>query len=411
MSDQRDGGIAWTDSTWNPVRGCTRVSEGCRNCYAERMAARFSGPGQPYDGLARMTEAGPRWTGKVRLVLEHLYDPLRWKRPRRIFVNSMSDLFHEALTDGEILRVFAVMARARQHVFQVLTKRPERMRAWTRRWMDLKGEADEPRLARGPAATRRAHPSGRGQMFAEMLESMGEPPAGAAYPTFDWMEGMRWWLQDPAAIWRNVWLGVSVEDQATADERIPLLMDTPAAIRFVSYEPALGPVDFTGLTAPDAVSGAKRGHATFDVVGGSAVYPTGDPECSEQGYPIPRLDWIIAGGESGPGARPMHPDWVASTVRQCREAGVACFVKQLGAWRAMLWGGTPTAKDGNWGTLDAGGKFWKGTTPWNGKQLDDSDTREVVIVSVGGHQSDPAEWPEDLRVREFPTGHDQEAHE
>ena len=126
--------IEWTDATWNPIRGCTRVSKGCRNCYAERVAARFSGPGQAYEGLAEMTSAGPRWTGKVELVMKHLEDPIRWKRPRRIFVNSMSDLFHDAVSDENILAIFVVMARACFHKFQVLTKRPARMAKMLNRW-------------------------------------------------------------------------------------------------------------------------------------------------------------------------------------------------------------------------------------------------------------------------------------
>lgn len=130
MADQRNGGIAWTDETWNAVRGCSVVSSACKFCYAARQAARFSGKGQPYEGLARMTDAGPRWTGEVRLVPEHLADPVRWKRPRRIFVNSMSDLFHEKLDDLDIARVFGAMALAQHHTFQILTKRPERMLRW-----------------------------------------------------------------------------------------------------------------------------------------------------------------------------------------------------------------------------------------------------------------------------------------
>ena len=126
-------GIEWTDATWNPVRGCSRVSEGCRNCYAEKVAYRFSGPGQPYEGLVRINAAGERkleWNGQVQLVEKHLLDPLKWKEPRRIFVNSMSDLFHENIPDEWIDKIFAVMALSPQHTFQVLTKRPERMRKY-----------------------------------------------------------------------------------------------------------------------------------------------------------------------------------------------------------------------------------------------------------------------------------------
>jgi len=185
-----DGSVT-PGSTWNPVRGCSRVSEGCRNCYAESVAARFSGKDPegkplPYYGLARQGDHGPRWTGKVVMVPEHLDDPIRWKRPRRIFVNSMSDLFQDKLTDDEIARVFRVMLAAPRHTYQVLTKRAERMRRWVN-WF---------------AAERGEH----------------LPP--------------------------NIWLGVSAEDQKNADERIPELLDTRASVRFVSAEPLLGPINF-----------------------------------------------------------------------------------------------------------------------------------------------------------------------
>lgn len=264
-------GIEWTDATWNPVRGCTRVSEGCRNCYAERVAARFAGAGQPYEGLARMTKAGPRWTGRVRLVDAHLGDPLRWRKPRRVFVNSMSDLFHEALTDEAIDKVFAVMAMAPQHTFQVLTKRPERMRAYLRQ---VAAERDMQRWCN------------------QAVEITQSPCAAHLIEERDW----------PLP---NVWLGVSIEDQATADDRARLLLETPAALRFVSAEPLLGPVTLFDLDGP------------IDV-----------PE----GMPSP-LHWVIAGGESGPGARPMHPDWARALRDQCAAAGVPFFFKQWGEWK------------------------------------------------------------------------------
>ena len=226
MADQRAGGIAWTDESWNPVRGCSRVSEGCRNCYAETMAARFSGVGQPYEGLAKMTPSGPRWTGEVRLVSEHLADPLRWKRPRRVFVNSMSDLFHEKLPDEVIAAVFGIMSAASEHTFQVLTKRAARMVEW------FKWAASE--------AARRAHIDAAHfctKLAAEELRESGETKIRG-------IQAGRWPLP-------NVWIGVSVEDQATADERIPLLLQCPAAVRWVSYEPALGPVDFRAVQMRD----------------------------------------------------------------------------------------------------------------------------------------------------------------
>lgn len=272
MAKQGEHGISWTDETWNPTRGCSRVSEGCRNCYAERIAARFNGDRSPaneylprrtdapFFGFASMTNAGPRWTGKVELIPERLGDPLYWRKPRRIFVNSMSDLFHEALPDEAIDRVFAVMALCPQHTFQVLTKRPERMRKYL---------ADQDRR--------------------ESVEDAGGgiPGIGACYANTQ----AGWPLP-------NVWLGVSVEDQATADARIPLLLQTSAAARFISYEPALGPVDFRRwLTVT-----AQRDRM---------------------------LDWVIAGGESGPNARPSHPDWFRQVRDQCMAASVPFHLKQI----------------------------------------------------------------------------------
>ncbi|MBU6246490.1 MAG: DUF5131 family protein [Xanthomonadaceae bacterium] len=299
--------IEWTAATWNPLRGCTRVSEGCRNCYAETVAARFSNPSQPYHGLAERTPSGPRWTGKVELI-EHLLDqPLLWKKPRRIFVNSMSDLFHESVPFGWIMRVIDVIGYAPRHTFQILTKRPDRMSAFFAQWTDFEGEDFEPKMVRGPAATRAAHPSGRGRLFADMLEAKGTPPPGAAFPTFDWIGGMIGW----PSIFRNVWLGVSVEDQVTADERIPLLLETPAAKRFISAEPLLGPI-----TIP------------------------------------PGLDWVIAGGESGPNARPAHPDWFRSLRDQCADAGVPFFFKQWGEWHEFDTGPIPQQIEAHTGPAD-----------------------------------------------------------
>lgn len=256
--------IEWTDQTWNPIRGCTRVSEGCRHCYAERQAARFAGPGQPFDGYVTGSGAGARWTGRVELVEAKLYEPLGWRRPRRVFVNSMSDLFHESLPDECIDRVFAVMALAPQHTFQVLTKRHERMREYMSgdRYGVVNAAVEIVSDARGDVA---------GLVQRENMDATGLWPLP------------------------NVWLGMSVEDQPTADERMPVLSATPAAVRYVSAEPLLGPVDLR----PWLVA-------------------------------TPRLDWVIVGGESGPGARPMHPDWVRSLRDQCAEAGVPFFFKQWG---------------------------------------------------------------------------------
>jgi protein gp37 len=290
--------IEWTDATWNPLRGCTRVSEGCRNCYAEVMAARFSGPGQWGEGLATMTRVhhsgkiDHRWTGKVVLVEQQLDQPLRWKRPRRIFVNSTSDLFHESVPDEWIDRIFAVMALAPQHTFQVLTKRPERMQ----QYLDCID------------AEFHAGPDDLNERFGEHCVQLSGDPCAAG-----WFEDhVNWPLP-------NVWLGTSIEDQATADARIPHLLDTPAAVRFLSAEPLLGPVDLTMVPS----------HKIAPTVTIMINATTGEDGA---GGKRARLDWVIGGGESGPGARPMHADWARSLRDQCEAAGVAFFYKQAGEW-------------------------------------------------------------------------------
>lgn len=284
----RETKIEWTGSTWNPIRGCSRVSEGCRNCYAEAVARRFSFPAMrgcitewgdaqgyrnegPYHGLIAK---GGQWNGQIKFVPEKLTEPLRWRKPSRIFVNSMSDLFHENVPDDVIDKIFAVMALADRHTFQVLTKRPERMRDYF------------------------AKPVMRAEMIGIEAEAIG----GIDRHTEDLKQ--RWPLPLP-----NVWLGVSVEDQSTANERIPLLLQTPAAVRWISAEPLLGPVDLM--------------YSAFD--GAWPVKAMG------------KLDWVVVGGESGRHARPMSPDWVRSLRDQCAEAGVAFFMKQWGEFHPAIW--------------------------------------------------------------------------
>ncbi len=243
MSDHST--IEWTDATWNPVRGCSRVSPGCEHCYAEGVAARFSGPGQPYEGLARRAPNGePRWTGTVRLVPEMLDQPLRWKRPRRIFTNSMSDLFHESLSFEEIAAVYAVMHACPLHTFQVLTKRPAR-RLEFMRWLQERGGIGP--YIRSMTVARKDEPevSRLRRPFDEITKT--EVINGRKCRARDdaWMQ-----VFNAAAVthkgpaW-NIWEGVSVENQAAADERIPHLLQTPAAVRFLSVEPLLGPVDLS----------------------------------------------------------------------------------------------------------------------------------------------------------------------
>jgi len=260
--------IEWTDITWNPVRGCSIVSAGCTNCYAMKQAHRFSGQGQAYEGLTRLTRGGPVWTGDVKLVPELLSRPLSWRSPKRIFVNSMSDLFHENVPLEFIAEVFNVMASAtancgkrhvhdlecwqgEPHTFQVLTKRPERM------FKVISKEL---------------------QQYADM-HMPGDCPLSIALES--------WPL-------KNVWLGVSIEDQKTAEERIPYLLQTPAVVSWTSAEPLLGQVNLS------AIKGVEN------------------------------FGWVVAGGESGFGARPTCLSWIQDIVRDCRNMDIPVFVKQLG---------------------------------------------------------------------------------
>lgn len=294
--------IEWTDATWTPIRArnlrtgkagwhCEHATTGCEFCYAESMNLRL-GTGLPF-------KPGHRRDIEIFLDETMLTQPLRWKKPRMIFVCSMTDLFARFVTDEWLDRIFAVMALCPQHVFQVLTKRPERMRRYI--------TADR---IRGQIAER----------LAELY--VGIPDVAR-----------RWPLTAERAIasahWPipNVWLGVSAEDQATANERIPDLLATPAAVRWVSAEPLLGPIDFTWLD--DGLRDGTR--LIIDALTGSVI-------CGEDvidgvfGNPDPKLDWIVAGGESGPNARPMHPDWARSIRDQCTAAAVPFLFKQWGAW-------------------------------------------------------------------------------
>ena len=285
MSDKTH--IEWTDATWNPVTGCAKVSQGCKHCYAERDWARLS--------AARPTPNA--YTGRpftdVQCHHDRLDQPLRWAKPRRIFVNSMSDLFHEDVPDEFIADVFAYMSYARQHSFQVLTKRPARMA----------------RLLSDPEWITEAYDASLAIAHEDACEILGRR---GEFSPFERKRGdIR--AHDPVLPLANVWLGVSVEDQATADERIPLLLQTPAAVRWVSAEPLLGPVD-------DLFGLIKDCQRMRDYGGGREFDP------------LPGVDWVVVGGESGPKARPMHPDWARSLRDQCAAAGVPFLFKQHGEW-------------------------------------------------------------------------------
>jgi len=276
--------IEWTDTTWNPVRGCARVSEGCRNCYAERVAARFAGAGLPYAGLIHPTTRG--WNGKVTLVPESLAMPWRMTRGRRIFVNSMSDLFHPDVPFEFIAAVFFVMAHTTRHTYQILTKRPERALAFFR-WVAA-GEGVFPDDRISDVA-----------MENPAIKALGWEPANSRRGGYD--------NCGPAYPYENVWLGVSVENQATADERIPLLLQCPAAVRWISAEPLLGPISFVGCWVEHA-----------------------DPRVHENW--LERIGWVVAGGESGRDARPMHPSWARDLRDQCAALDVPFLFKQWGEW-------------------------------------------------------------------------------
>jgi protein gp37 len=361
--------IEWTDVTWNPLRGCNRVSPGCQNCYAETIAARFSGEGQPFAGYAEWrTKSGHliakgdetlwtpreregRWTGAVSLIEDKLEEPLRWRKAQRVFVNSMSDLFHKGLRDEDRDRIFAVMAmcglgdrhlcRRRDcdhegfdceqggsspmpmpiQTFQVLTKRAEEMH-------DYLNHADRWELIKEAAR--------RVGWWSEHLDLEDE------------VNGVKWPLE-------NVHLGVSIEDQDRADERVHQLLRTPAAKRFVSYEPALERVSFAPWLDTTTCDYGLCGFHSYDD-------DAGEPTCG--GHPS-RIDWVIVGGESGPGARGFDLAWGRSVIAECKAARVPVFVKQLGA------------------RPGGAGEF------------------EYVLRSKKGGDWD--EWPADLRVREFPS--------
>ena len=282
--------IEWTDRTWNPTTGCDRISRGCDHCYALTTARRLKGMGQAkYQRDGNPKTSGPGFGLSVHA--DVLAAPLTWSTPQMVFVNSMSDLFHKDVPEDFIARVWTVMAATPQHTYQILTKRHDRMRSIVRRiaWRTPTTE-ERQRGVRGSVAYV--------QPNEKLNDHLGEP-----------------------RLLPNVWLGVSVEDQTWGDIRIPALLETPAAIRFLSCEPLLGPVDLRNLQA--------RNRALIDCLGGDvksaddgAVY-TSTPSV---------IDWVIAGGESGPGARPMHPDWARSLRDECVSAGVAFHFKQWGAW-------------------------------------------------------------------------------
>lgn len=332
-------GIEWTDATWNPVAGCAPVSAGCANCYAKGQTHRLEAMGQAkYAGLTVLQPSGVRhFNGVVRCCEEALEIPLGWRKPRRIFVNSMSDLFYGTERDRAyhakhapkgvpfapvpfefVDRVFAVMALTPQHTYQVLTKRPERMAEY------LDGEAAAAGMGHRIAQAAREL-VGRSEMVGP---GWGEI-AGR-------VEHARDYFDDHDGILPNVWLGTSCENQAAADERIPHLLRCPAALRFLSCEPLLGPIDLRPCFDPTGASCCGGDETCY----GNGRCPITQWPRDEHGQLV-RPDWVIVGGESGGGARPCDVGWVRSIVAQCRAAGVPAFVKQDSGPHSGLQGQMP----------------------------------------------------------------------
>jgi protein gp37 len=310
-------GIQWTQEVWNPTTGCDKVSPGCGlprfdgdaegGCYAMAMARRLKRMGQ----AKYQNDGDPRTSGPGFGVTAHpdaLEIPLRWKKARRIFVNSMSDLFHDDISAGYIARVFSVMAATPQHTYQLLTKRHGRMKSLLR--------SDD---------------------FFEQVRQEYLCNFGAAA-----IRGFAW----PLA---NLWLGVSAEDQHWAEIRVHALLSTPAAVRWVSAEPLLGPIDFRSLRASNG--------AFIDALCGDVKSPSGEIYAACPGS----LSWIVTGGESGPDAREMDLQWARAIIRDCRNTRTPVFMKQVGSVAAQFMG--PRA---------------------------------------GSHGGNPDVWPPDLCVRQFP---------
>jgi len=305
--------IEWTDATWSPITGCSVVSPGCTNCYAMRLAGTRMKNHWSRKGLTKDSKAGPVWNGQVRFNEQWLLQPLAWSRPRLIFVCAHADLFHEGVSEVWIDQIFAVMALAPQHRFQVLTKRSARMRKY---------------------------------FVASYRHDAIDEAMNAIAPPHWHKRELQDYSKDGLPL-PNVWLGVSVEDQARADERIPDLLETPAAVRWISAEPLLGPLDLRNLRRYNS-RGLPWIDALYGLVTRGDYLARSPSECcfntrTQVSPPeLPRLDWVVAGGESGPSARPMHPSWVRDLKYQCSAAGVAFNFKQHGEWVPLQ------SNDGEW---------------------------------------------------------------
>lgn len=362
--------IEWTDRSHNPIRArsksdgkigwhCEKVSAGCKHCYAEKHnGRRLPGGGTGLEYTLSAREGVDVFLDEALLVA-----PLKWRRAQRVFLSSMTDIFADFVTDEMLDRLFAVMALTPHITWQVLTKRPARAREYSKDLDALRG-----RIGASAGAMLDGHWIWNdGQRFRQRIESLISACSGIDDEANEVDE-----LALPLA---NVWLGVSCEDQKTADERVHSLRDTPAAVRFVSAEPLLGDIDLVYASHQDCTHAS--GHPDPD---------TNEWNCSrcEDNVDI-GVDWVIVGGESGPRARPCNVAWIRSIVSQCNNADVACFVKQIGS--------VPLVRAG-----DAHG--------WRMGQLDARDPTfgdDVCIARLGSRKGgDLDEWPSDLRVRRFP---------
>lgn len=344
--------IEWTEATWNPVTGCSLASPGCTNCYAMKLAGTRMKNHESRKNLTIDTKAGPVWNGEVRLNEQWLDQPLRWNRPRMIFVCAHGDLFHESVPEEWIDRVFAVMALATQHTFQILTKRADRMHAY----INKRAGGYVLELSRGIKAV--------GKRAMDRADSPDR-------------ERPSWPL-------RNVWLGVSVEDQVRADERIPLLLKTPATVRWISAEPLLGPLKIRHYLMqgkhPGACGNCGQGHgfARCPNYGGisktRSPYEGASPTCTDFRRTDFAISWVVVGGESGSDARPMHPDWARSLRDQCAAAAVPFLFKQWGEFVTVFdrdvedpdW-----RRCGGWEVSHPKGQWWNlaGGTGFHGERV------------------------------------------
>ena len=321
--------IEWADETWNPIVGCSKISAGCDNCYAEKQAHRnfeclcglhAKRPDMKTDALDAYAEV-MQWDSSVRMIESALEKPLRWKKPRRIFVCSMGDIFHESVPFEWVDKVMAVIALCPQHTFQILTKRADRMKEY---FGDIEDRTEK------------------------IANSVMYPPFGVWNNPDLLYDGLfdefRNYRLDPLP---NLWLGVTAENQEMADKRIPLLLQTPAAVRFVSCEPLLGKVDLTDITRKES-----NWEHHFTALRLEDIEIEDDTDFNGA-----NVGWVIVGCESGANRRPCKLEWVRSIVNQCSVAGVPVLVKQL----------------------DIGGKVSKANRGM-------------------------ADWPEDLKIQQYPGG-------